>query len=327
MLNSPVISIIIPIYNSSRFLCGCLDCILSQSFDDFELILVDDGSKDNSLDICRKYAANDSRIKVIHQDNAGVSSARNRGLDEAKGDYIYFPDSDDIVPENALALLLNGIGNKCNYAVGGYQIYSEDDICTYSIDNTDFGFMSRDEMLLQFFAPSPYVYQGYLWNKLFKRSIIEDNNIRFEPSIKFNEDRLFCVQYVCSLKQEELIYYNWKPVYQYIQRSTSAMASLKHKFNPYFITDLQAYALMKKALIKCNVSREIHEVYKENVVYAYLKFCNLMSKFKVRNKDLRIEAKKLVLSVSSTSMIHKISLRYRINKIAKYVKRKLNILP
>ena len=327
MLNSPVISIIIPIYNSSRFLCGCLDCILSQSFDDFELILVDDGSKDNSLDICRKYAANDSRIKVIHQDNAGVSSARNRGLDEAKGDYIYFPDSDDIMPENALALLLNGIGNKCNYAVGGYQIYSEDDICTYSIDNTDFGFMSRDEMLLQFFAPSPYVYQGYLWNKLFKRSIIEENNIRFEPTIKFNEDRLFCVRYVCSLKQEERIYYNWKPVYQYVQRSTSAMASLREKFNPNFITDLKAYALMKEPLLKCGSPRNVYEVYKEDTIYAYLKFCNLMSKFRVQDGELKAIAREYVFSVADKWTVYRIAFNAKVNKITRYIKRKLYLLP
>lgn len=266
MLNSPVISIIIPIYNSSCFLCGCLDCILSQSFDDFELILVDDGSKDNSLDICRKYAANDSRIKVIHQDNAGVSSARNRGLDEAKGDYIYFPDSDDFVTEKALELLVNGIGSNCNFATGGYQYLDEEGICTYSIDNTEEGYMSRDEMLMQFFAPSPYIYQGYLWNKLFKRSIIEENNIRFEPSIKFNEDRLFCVRYVCSLKQEERIYYNWKPVYQYVQRSTSAMASLTQRFNPNFLSDLDAFIKMGEELRTIGANNRLMKVHFQSML-------------------------------------------------------------
>ena len=242
------LSIIIPIYNTSRFLRGSVDSILSQSFTDFELILVDDGSIDDSLDICLQFAASDGRVKVIHQDNAGVSTARNRGLEEAQGEYVYFPDSDDFVTEKALELLVNGIGSNCNFATGGYQYLDEEGICTYSIDNTEEGYMSRDEMLMQFFAPSPYIYQGYLWNKLFKRSIIEENNIRFEPSIKFNEDRLFCVRYVCSLKQEERIYYNWKPVYQYVQRSTSAMASLTQRFNPNFLSDLDAFVKMGDVL-------------------------------------------------------------------------------
>lgn len=256
-MSVPVISIIVPVFNAERYLSRCIDSILNQSFSDLELLLVDDGSTDGSGNVCDEYAAKDERVKVIHQDNAGVSTARNKGLEEATGEYIYFPDSDDIVIEYALELLINGIGNNCNFATGGYQYLDEVGICTYSIDNTVEGYMSRDEMLMQFFAPSPYIYQGYLWNKLFNRSIIEENNIRFEPSIKFNEDRLFCVRYVCSLKQEERIYYNWKPVYQYVQRSTSAMASLTQRFNPNFLSDLDAFVQMGSVLRNTTSNQKI----------------------------------------------------------------------
>jgi len=252
--STPNLSIIVPIYNTSAFLRDCIDSILSQSYTNFELLLINDGSTDESGIICDEYAEKDARVKVFHKKNGGVSSARNLGLEEAQGEYIYFPDSDDYVIKNALEILLKGINRDCTYVVSGYQYYDEEGICTYSIDNTEEGYMSRDEMLMQFFAPSPYIYQGYLWNKLFKRSIIEENYIHFEPSIKFNEDRLFCVQYVCALSKNDKVYYNWQPVYNYIQRPTSAMASLTQRFNPDYLSDLDAFVKMGHLLrnIKAN---------------------------------------------------------------------------
>src|SRR5665647_1387418 len=96
----PVISIIVPVYNVELYIRECLDSILTQTFKDFEVILVNDGSTDQSGDICNEYAKNDKRIKVAHKDNGGVSSARNVGIKLAQGDYIGFVDSDDRIDEN-----------------------------------------------------------------------------------------------------------------------------------------------------------------------------------------------------------------------------------
>ena len=101
------ISIIVPVYNSEKYLDACIDSILSQSFRDFELILVDDGSKDSSAQICDEYASQDTRVRVIHKANGGVSAARNDGLDIAKGEYITFIDSDDWVEREYLETLSN----------------------------------------------------------------------------------------------------------------------------------------------------------------------------------------------------------------------------
>ena len=98
------ISIIVPIYNVEKYLSRCVDSILNQTFTDFELILVDDGSTDNSGKICDEYAEKDCRIKVIHKDNWGVSSARNVGLENSVGEYIMFCDSDDFVEKNAVSV-------------------------------------------------------------------------------------------------------------------------------------------------------------------------------------------------------------------------------
>ena len=102
MNKNPKISIIVPVYNAEQYLRRCIDSILNQSFTDFELILIDDGSKDKSSDICDEYAAKDSRIKVYHKENGGVSSARNLGLDNANGEWIAFVDSDDFIKEDYL---------------------------------------------------------------------------------------------------------------------------------------------------------------------------------------------------------------------------------
>ena len=106
-MTQPTISIIVPVYNSEKYLGACIDSILSQYFRDFELILVDDGSRDSSPHICDDYTQKDSRVKVIHKENGGVSAARNDGLDIAKGEYVTFIDSDDWVERDYLSTLSN----------------------------------------------------------------------------------------------------------------------------------------------------------------------------------------------------------------------------
>ena len=103
----PQISVIVPVYNAEKYLHRCIDSILAQTFSDFELLLIDDGSKDNSGRICDEYAAKDSRIRVFHKKNGGVSSARNMGLDNAKGDWITFVDSDDWVKQDYLYSMIS----------------------------------------------------------------------------------------------------------------------------------------------------------------------------------------------------------------------------
>ena len=111
----PKISVIIPVYNAEKTLHRCIDSILAQTFSDFEVLLIDDGSKDKSGEICDEYARKDSRIKVCHKENGGVSSARNMGLDNAKGEWITFVDADDYIASDFLSAINN---NNCDFIIG-----------------------------------------------------------------------------------------------------------------------------------------------------------------------------------------------------------------
>lgn len=120
-MSNPKISIIVPVYNSEKYLCRCIDSVLEQTYSDFELLLVDDGSKDNSGKICDEYATKDHRIKVFHKENKGVSSARNFGINVAIGEWVIFIDSDDYFTPKALYLLLNAaIDNNVFISSGNY---------------------------------------------------------------------------------------------------------------------------------------------------------------------------------------------------------------
>lgn len=184
-----MISIIVPIYKAEKYIHRCIDSILTQSHTDFELLLIDDGSPDNCGAICDEYAVKDSRVRVFHKENGGVSSARNLGLDNAKGEWITFIDSDDWVESEFLDKLIGG-GNAdlvvggC-YRTSGMKQHLEDRL--YDMKSIpEFLDLYLDKLLLR----TP-------WGKLFRRSIIEDNYIRFNKDIRFGEDTLVVFEYLC----------------------------------------------------------------------------------------------------------------------------------
>lgn len=184
-----MISIIVPIYKAEKYIHRCIDSILAQSHADFELLLIDDGSPDNCGAICDEYAAKDTRIRVLHKENGGVSSARNLGLDNAKGEWITFIDSDDWVESEFLDKLIGG-GNA-DLVVGGTVRTSgmkqQLDDRLYDMKSIpEFLDLYLDKLLLR----TP-------WGKLFRSSIIEDNHIRFNKDIRFGEDTLVVYEYLC----------------------------------------------------------------------------------------------------------------------------------
>lgn len=204
-----VVSVIIPVYNASSYLQECLESVLSQSLADFEIILVDDGSTDNSGLICDEYAKKDNRVKVFHKENEGVCVARNIGLDNAKGDWIAFVDSDDLLLPDALRKMYNAaVLNEVNCVLAGSMVLNNGEKKVLK----QFQEKKFDDAVSN--APHPA-----LWGYLFKASIIHQNRIRFIPGLSYSEDRVFICQYTIFCRN---ILHLADIVYVYRVSSTSA---------------------------------------------------------------------------------------------------------
>lgn len=204
MKNEIKVSIIIPVYNTEQYLRQCLDSVINQTFKNIEVIIINDGSTDGSLNIINEYKENYSYIKVINQTNKGYSKVRNVGLKIASGDYIGFVDSDDFIEKNMFEKLVNKAIDtnadivSCNY----YMIYKKGKKeISIALNNTpqikilaqsQFSFTGAEILLLD---------EAFVWNRIYKRDFLEKNNIQFDENICFMEDTLFHrIALICSEK-------------------------------------------------------------------------------------------------------------------------------
>ena len=188
---TPTISIIVPVYNTEKYLSLCIESILSQSFGDFELLLVDDGSIDNSGKICDEYAERDSRIRVFHKENGGVGSARNLGLEEAKGEYVVLVDADDIIAEKYLEHLM---AVDSDLVISGLQKFGASNDMEVPAEYISYDII---ELPRHWNTPPKMNYLFcYACATRFRTSIINKNNIRFNESIFYSEDMCFKLLYM-----------------------------------------------------------------------------------------------------------------------------------
>lgn len=204
---NPLISIIVPVYNTERNLHRCIESIQNQTFVDWELLLIDDGSVDHSGELCDQYAAKDQRIKVFHKKNGGVSSARNVGLDNAKGEWITFCDSDDEILNNTFALYDRIIKehNEIDLISCGYIIYYKSGAFKNISCEKDIISKDKKSNLLNCEENS---YYGFLWDKCFRASIAK--KYRFDETISYCEDHLYTYQYLlqcrCAYFSPDIVY-------------------------------------------------------------------------------------------------------------------------
>ena len=211
----PFISIIVPVYKAEQTLSRCLDSILVQTFTDFELLLIDDGSPDASGVICDEYALKDSRIRVFHKENGGVGSARNLGLDNARGEWICFVDSDDWIKECFLSEFCTNI-DGVDMVISGYRQFGDSseiivfNSALYDLrEKVDLG--QENNAVCVFYCP---------WRKLFRLSIIRERRIRFPEDLFLAEDTCFILDYLCFCNRIRIIpttsymyYYSKKEAY------------------------------------------------------------------------------------------------------------------
>lgn len=226
---NPLISIIVPVYNSEKTLCRCVDSILNQTFTDWELLLIDDGSKDRSGEICDEYAANDCRIKTFHKVNAGVSSARNLGLDNANGKWITFVDSDDCV-DSVFLKKAECYLNNADLIVLGMAFLNNNyrkAPLTITVDIYESPHII-DEQLCE-------LYMMTCWGKYYKLDIIKNYDIHFNEELKIGEDTEFVLHYLKFTKKIQFVnsscyFYNETDYGNLYKYALDAKSFIRHMF-------------------------------------------------------------------------------------------------
>ena len=193
------VSVIIPIYNAEQYLSACIDSILNQSYTDFEVLLIDDGSTDKSRKICEDFAFTDNRVKYYHKENGGVSSARNFGLSAATAPYITFIDSDDFIHEKMLETLVKDIAEN-DFSMCGYEIFdhNKNAILMENICGHFEGNIGNFAAVITDYLNPPFLLSPCF--KLFKSKIIKENNILFPLDISYGEDAIFVMKYLMFIK-------------------------------------------------------------------------------------------------------------------------------
>lgn len=217
----PTVSIIVPVYNGEKYIRRCVDSILHQEYTDYELLLTDDGSTDSSGKICDEYTAMDSRVRVFHKPNTGVSDTRNYAMDQARGTYLQFVDSDDWLTPDATKLFVRAAAeHHCDmviadfYRVVGKRISHKGDI-------EEEGVLGREAYAAHMMANPADFYYGVLWNKLYRRDIVKKHQLRMDAALSWCEDFLFNLEYIYHAKT---FYALQAPVYYYVKTEGSLVS-------------------------------------------------------------------------------------------------------
>lgn len=266
----PEISVVVPVYKAEAFLKKCADSILTQTFPDLELLLVEDGSPDGSGALCDEIAASDARVRVFHKPNGGVSSARNLGMAEAQGTYIAFADADDWLTPDALERMHGALTAAEADSAGGAHYLAEADgsvqvepgalpAGVYGPDRIRTGIVDR--LLGERLGKPGEFLNGFIWRFLFSRSIIQDHNIRFDGA--YLEDELFLMEYFCYARRLAMVD---EPVYYYLQNPVS----VTRRYLPDYMDTFTRFFAAKEALAERFSLGDNMPLWRENTCWSGL---------------------------------------------------------
>jgi len=230
-----VISIIVPVYNAEKYLSRCIESIIGQTYKKIEIILIDDGSTDNSGKISDTYAENDKRVRVIHTENNGPSAARNRGIKHSRGEFLFFVDSDDFIENNAISLLMKNYNqHKADIIIGDFNKIND--------NNPDSGhgrvfpnskLLTKQDIIdyvkCYLRKPNRFPLFVYSWGRLFKSSIIKNNNILFNTDLWTFEDVAFNFNY---LKYTNKLFFVKKTIYNHLIHDNYTSAAMRLGSDP-----------------------------------------------------------------------------------------------
>lgn len=255
-----IISVIVPVYNTEKYLNRCIDSILVQTFTDFELLLIDDGSTDSSGKICDEYALKDKRVKVFHTENGGVSRARNLGIENAQGEYISFIDSDDYIRPEMYEKLV------CEADKYGVDLVSSDIeqngkvLANKTPKNRKIDRPEIHDTILPYFTQSGSVGAGAYTTMIIKHSVLKENKIRFYEDFAFQEDTMFMINVYGNISS---MYYLSQTFYEYTTHPTGLYSSYRKGDGENFV---KARGIMRSLIEKYNIPADILNF---NVGYLY----------------------------------------------------------
>lgn len=312
---NPMVSVVIPIYNVEKYLKNCIDSILNQSFKDFEIILVNDGSTDKSIEICNEYVKKDSRIILINKKNGGLSSARNAGLNVAKGKYISFIDPDDCISENYFNILVEKAeNNNCDVIVSGYKTIPNniEIIPSYKLNKilkgTDFilssdNVHSKNELC-------------FVWRYLYRLKLIKENKILFNEKIFIGEDVVFNLEILCNSGRvvaiSDILYY-------YTTNNFNSL--MRCKFKPNLEKSLiEQYE--RRMYLSTKYKLMDNEEYKNDLANYYINSIYRMLINNLKNSEIS-NFKDEVKRISNNKMFREstknLGLKYKCNNFKEYI--------
>lgn len=319
-MDNELISIIVPVYNSEKYLSECIESILCQTYPNFELLLINDGSTDSSLDICKMYAVRDNRVILINKSNSGVSPSRNLGIENAKGDWITFVDSDDFLTENYLLNFLPDNFIDILLALQPTYTYTDNNIKPIVHFNNDKTFVSLmscgDYNLID-----NILNYGTISGKLYNRNIILKFNLKFDEKIENHEDTIFFYKYITHINNSLLYISNIDKYYYRIcfddkQESLSKRLPVPDEMTRATKTVIGLY---QEILEQYNISGEM--LYNTQNFIQYLKMRCIRSVFKY-TKD-KVLCKKILNSISKKD----ISKYYAPSSFKGYILKYIVLLP
>lgn len=283
MKNENLISIIIPMYNAEKTILKTVESLQNQTHENIEIIIVDDGSDDHSYEICTEKIKDDKRVKIIKKENGGVSSARNCGINNSKGKFIQFVDSDDLVEKNYCEELLNNLlKESADFAICSYIQKAGKEKISYLIGEEIY---SKVEFIRHFSSSENPILMNPPWNKLYKSEIIKKNRIKFDEKMSFGEDFVFNVNYLDYCKKIVTVE---KPLYIYIYQD-NGLCNKKRSIDFYYENNMKLYMSYEKLLnnnkdniISINLNTHFLFVIRNIITSIFLTNSNLSFKEKTR---------------------------------------------
>ncbi|MBU2540190.1 glycosyltransferase family 2 protein [Patescibacteria group bacterium] len=290
-----LISVIIPVYNVERYLDRCLGSIIGQTYKKIEIILIDDGSTDNSGKICDEYVLNDKRIKVIHTENNGPAAARNIGIENSKGSFIFFLDSDDFIENNAISLLIENYRRiKADIIIGDFRKINDN-------NNPDSGhgrilleskLLTKKDIIdyVRCYLKKPNSFQlfAYSWGRLFKSSIIKNNDIHFDNNLRTFEDVAFNFDYLNHIEKASFLK---ETIYNHLVFNNYTSAAMAIGNHPEILFGYrQALIRIKSFLKDCGFGINIEkEVGHADIFLAIIQLVRICGQINSSNKKKTYE--------------------------------------